>query len=366
MSGPDDTSNKKNDDLMPDDRKLDDKKSDDIKPDRKLSKKDRKTLLTGITEIGILIAVCSMIVHFLTRSQTLSEYASENPSAAYGTESSVSIKDTQSDGSSTSPGDAHDKTFSSSEAVSSSKEQSPLSSSEISTADNQGGTDMNSASENETTTISYDKSSETYKPGFTSSPISDTVKARITGISYPDLSSASLTVDKNKVPSYDDLRYLTLKYKNGDGKDCSGEMICNKAIASDLLEIFSELYDNGYRIDKIRLIDDYGGSDDASMADDNSSCFNFRTVPGKTTLSNHSLGLAVDINPLYNPYITYKKDGSVNVSPASGAAYADRSGTYPYKITTDDLAYKLFIKHGFTWGGSWTSCKDYQHFEKEL
>ena len=33
-------------------------------------------------------------------------------------------------------------------------------------------------------------------------------------------------------------------------------------------------------------------------------------------------------------------------------------------IDRNDLCYRLFVKHGFTWGGSWRSLKDYQHFER--
>ena len=96
----------------------------------------------------------------------------------------------------------------------------------------------------------------------------------------------------------------------------------------------------------------------------NTSCFNYRVVENTSSLSKHALGLAIDINPLYNPYITYNKDGTSNVSPVAAMDYADRDKSFPYKIDEDDLCYKLFVEHGFTWGGNWNSCKDYQHFQK--
>jgi hypothetical protein len=102
------------------------------------------------------------------------------------------------------------------------------------------------------------------------------------------------------------------------------------------------------------------------MEDNNTSCFNYRVVEGSTSLSKHAYGLAIDINPLYNPYITYENDGSLSVSPASAKAYADRSISFPYKIDENDLCYKLFTEHGFTWGGNWNSVKDYQHFQKAV
>ena len=96
----------------------------------------------------------------------------------------------------------------------------------------------------------------------------------------------------------------------------------------------------------------------------NTSCFNYRQVVGSSSLSKHALGLAIDINPLYNPYITYNGDGSANVYPENAADYVDRSKEFPYKIDENDLCYKLFTEHGFTWGGHWNNVKDYQHFQK--
>ena len=114
----------------------------------------------------------------------------------------------------------------------------------------------------------------------------------------------------------------------------------------------------------MRLIDEYDGDDTASMEDNNTSCFNYRVVEGSTSLSKHALGRAIDINPLYNPYITYDKQGGTHVSPEKAAAYADRGMNFPYKIDENDLCYKLFTQHGFIWGGNWNSVKDYQHFQK--
>ena len=190
---------------------------------------------------------------------------------------------------------------------------------------------------------------------FTSSGITDEIKVRITGKSYAE----GCTVP------YEDLRYLQLSYVDFNGETQLGEMICNKAIAADLIEIFSELYHEGYQIDKIRLIDDYNADDDASCDDDNTSCFNYRVVAGSTNLSKHAQGVAVDLNPFYNPYVTYP-NGKIRISPVGSEAYADRSSDFPHKIDENDLAYKLFTKHGFTWGGHWKTLKDYQHFQKPL
>jgi hypothetical protein len=161
-----------------------------------------------------------------------------------------------------------------------------------------------------------------------------------------------------------DLRYLRLSHYDAEGRVHTGELVCNRLIADDLKEIFQELYRHRYPIERMRLIDDYGADDEQSMRDNNTSCFNFRAIAGSAKLSNHALGMAIDINPLYNPYVKRRKDGSLFVQPATAARYADRSRRWPYQLRKGDLCYRLFIKHGFKWGGAWSSHKDYQHFER--
>ncbi len=186
--------------------------------------------------------------------------------------------------------------------------------------------------------------------------LTEDIRRRITGKSYPD------TEEPIQI-SYDELAYVHVLYYDFDAQVQEGELICSQAIAQDLVEIFSDLYDSRYPIEKIRLIDEYDADDEASMADNNTSCFNYRTVSGKTKLSNHSYGRAIDINPLYNPYVR-TENGETRISPDNAEPYADRGVEFPHKIDKNDLCYKLFIQHGFRWGGSWNSSKDYQHFEK--
>ncbi len=190
---------------------------------------------------------------------------------------------------------------------------------------------------------------------FYAEEISDEVFARMQGKSFPE----GCTVSR------DELRYLHLLYKDINGDTHEGEMVCNVAIADRLIDIFRKLYDAGYPIEKMVLIDEYDGDDDASMSDNNTSCFNYRVVSGTTKLSKHAMGLAVDLNPRYNPYIR-KIDGQQLIEPENGREYADRSNDFEYKIDKDDLAYKLFTEAGFTWGGSWKNSKDYQHFQTEV
>lgn len=192
-----------------------------------------------------------------------------------------------------------------------------------------------------------------YMDGFYYENIPDEIVSKISDVSYKENDNISLS----------DLRYVVLKYIDFNGDVQIGEMICNQLIAQDIVEIFYELYKNNYQIEKIHLVDEYGADDELSMENNNTSCFNYRVVQGTSRLSKHSLGLAIDINPYYNPYITYNSDCTCNIFPKGSEKYADRTSSFPYKIDESDLAYKLFKEHGFTWGGNWNSVKDYQHFE---
>ena len=188
-----------------------------------------------------------------------------------------------------------------------------------------------------------------FEPVFEAMPIPPEVEARMRGVSYPEEAEIKL----------DDLRYLKLSYVDFEGSPRVGEMVCNKAIAADLVEIFQALYEARYPIRSIRLIDDFGGDDEASMAADNTSCFNYRKKVGVRELSKHALGLAVDVNPFENPYVRPSR-----IRPADAKAFADRRKDFPHKIDKEDLCYQLFRAHGFSWGGTWRSVQDYQHFEK--
>ena len=189
--------------------------------------------------------------------------------------------------------------------------------------------------------------------GFKISKIDDKIFARIKGKSFKD--ECTLPVE--------DLRYLNLLHKDIKGNTLQGEMICNVHIAKDLLKIFEKLYRSNYPIEKIRLVDEYNADDETAMRDNNSSCFNFRFVSHTTRVSKHGLGLAVDINTLYNPYHKVV-DGEEIIEPATAKEYLDRTKIFPYKIEENDLCCKLFKEHGFNWGGNcWDNRQDYQHFE---
>lgn len=153
-----------------------------------------------------------------------------------------------------------------------------------------------------------------------------------------------------------DLRYLTVTYRGFDGGDHTGELVVASSVTADVATIFEGLYAAGYPIESLRLVDDFGGSDDASMAANNSSAFNCRPVTGGGGFSEHSYGTAIDLNPVQNPYVS----GS-SVLPEAGRAYAGRSPG-PGVIEAGDPVVTAFAAAGWTWGGNWASPIDYQHF----
>ena len=209
------------------------------------------------------------------------------------------------------------------------------------------GTESDRKSDTETPEASY-------ADDFYISEIPDDIFAKMQGKSYKE----DCTVPR------EDLRYVHVRHMGFDGEAKDGELVVNKASADDVLAIFEELYKADYPIEKVRLVDEYDADDEASMSDNNSSAFNFRFISHTMRISRHGLGMAVDINTRYNPYVK-TVDGKLSIEPANGADYVDRSKDFPHKIDHEDLCYKLFKEHGFTWGGDWTHSKDYQHFERD-
>lgn len=181
--------------------------------------------------------------------------------------------------------------------------------------------------------------------------ISDAVFARMDGNSY----GPSCTVP------LDDLRYVRTLYVDAAGVSHVGELVVNASVADEVRDIFRELYDKGFPIRQMRLVDDYGGSDEDSCSDGNTSAFNFRNIPGTSVISNHSFGLAIDVNTFENPYYIPEQG---HLWPPEAAAYLDRSLEDPYMIHPGDACYEAFVSRGWQWGGEWPTPKDYQHFEK--
>ena len=349
---------------------------------------DKKLLKDLVILIGVII-IAAVGARVLAGGETLSDYAVKHPEKA-GVASSQeetseakedstvaasnqTISQTDVTSNKLSENATYSVSASSASVVSSKPEPNVKSSTGTSSAESASVSTSSNVSKSASVVSSVDTSSDaatntasviqdelspertTYQEGFYYEPISNDVFSRISGISYPVNCTVPLS----------ELSYVVVQYVDFEGSSQSGELICNKDLAQDMVEIFYELFSSGYQIESIKLVDEFDGDDTASMLANNTSCFNYRIVEGTTKLSNHSYGRAIDINPFYNPYVTYKKDGSVKISPEGSEAYADRDASFPYKIDENDLAYKLFKAHGFKWGGDWNNSKDYQHFEKK-
>ena len=329
-----------------------------------LMKKWIQTLLT----LFLIIAVSVVIIRTLTGSETLADYAKNNPETAYATPEVTPIDADDTSADSPDPSTSADP-----DALAASS--SPNASADLAAAAAPtAASSTQTAATDHLAGTSAAPDGVNYKDGFYYEPLPEEIIDRISGISYPistrDAASSQKAVfhtvedPASLQVQLEDLRYLRVLYYDFDGNIQSGELICNQKIAQDLIEIFYELYEHQYPFERIELIDTYNGDDTASMLANNTSCFNYRTVDNSSSLSNHALGLAIDINPFYNPYVVKKSDGSTYISPAGSEIYADRTVAFPHKIDENDLCYQLFIEHGFFWGGNWENQIDYQHFQK--
>ena len=169
----------------------------------------------------------------------------------------------------------------------------------------------------DTSTSEADILNQTYennKEQFYISEIPDDIFEKMQGKSY----KVDCTLPR------ENLRYIHVLHVGFDNQVHEGELVVNKDIADDVLEIFKELYESGYQIEKVRLVDEYDADDEASMSDNNSSAFDFRFISHTTKISKHGMGMAVDINTLYNPYVK-TVDGELSIEPANATDYVDRS-----------------------------------------
>ncbi|WP_082155559.1 CapA family protein [Jiangella alkaliphila] len=158
-----------------------------------------------------------------------------------------------------------------------------------------------------------------------------------------------------------DLRHLVVTHVGFDGRARRGELVVHADVAADVVDVFATLYSARFPIERMLLVDEYGGDDNASMAANNTSGYNCRRVAGQSTWSNHAYGRAIDINPVQNPYVL----GDV-VLPPAGAPFldVDRSSdapALPGVIRDGDVVRQAFERIGWEWGGLF-SDPDYQHF----
>ncbi len=155
---------------------------------------------------------------------------------------------------------------------------------------------------------------------------------------------------------------VELLYYGFDDKVHKGQLVVDRDLEKDVRAVFDLILKTRFPIGSVipmshaKYRKDGRWDDDLSMAANNTSAFNYRPITGgKTQLSMHAYGRAIDINPLQNPYI------SGGTAQPAGAKYDIKA---PGTLSADHAIVKAFLERGWKWGGNWRSPKDYQHFEK--
>ena len=173
-----------------------------------------------------------------------------------------------------------------------------------------------------------------------------TLKEATTGITIPDYILNKLVIINVKYYGFDSLTHI-------------GQIVVASEFADEVEIIFEELMDMKFPVEKVIPVVAYNWSDSLSMLDNNTSCFNYRTVPGCRWLSHHALGRAIDVNPKLNPY--YQKYTNIKY-PYNSEYDTSVAGT----LIKGSKAVEAFTRRGWRWGGNWYYSKDYQHFYKPI
>ena len=156
-----------------------------------------------------------------------------------------------------------------------------------------------------------------------------------------------------------DLRLVELNHYGFDGEIHAGRLVVHREAVDVMEQAFAAAFEHRFPLRSVRPVSEFGGSDARSMAADNTSAFNCRRVKGTSVWSEHSTGLAIDINPRENPWV---KGGAVD--PPEGKAFLERSASVPGLLTEDHPVTRVFLQAGWGWGGHWSRLRDYQHFSR--
>lgn len=165
--------------------------------------------------------------------------------------------------------------------------------------------------------------------------------------------------DEPACPRFSSLRLVRLTHYGFDGSLRQGELVVNAEVADEVVAIFAEIFAASFPIERMQPVDVFGGSDEASMAANNTSCFNFRRVQGTNILSHHALGLAIDINPVQNPWVRGER-----VDPPAARAFLDRERLRPGMLIRSGPVVQAFLRRGWYWGADFDDACDYHHFSK--
>lgn len=199
--------------------------------------------------------------------------------------------------------------------------------------------------------------------------LSTSVSAQVTQLSSSQCQDMTVKkVMSTKAPvQCNRLRNVTFKHYNFEGKTATGKVVVLDAVAPYVDQIFSELYQQGFPIAQAKPIESYSGDDHKSMDANNTSAFNYRPIAGKSSLSLHAYGVAVDINPLQNPFVEFTSWGTATFKPLKGHEYSNRMiqrlGKEDRKGFAEEVI-STFTNNGFIyWGGYWDTPIDFQHFQ---
>ncbi len=191
----------------------------------------------------------------------------------------------------------------------------------------------------------------TRPPAAEATAVPAAVRERMDGVSWQGADP--------RCPRWDALAYVRADHVTFDGAVATGELVVAAAIAPQTIELLRRLYALGFPIRRMTLVDDFGASDDASMAADNASAFNFRLIAGTPLLSQHALGRAIDINPVENPWRRPDR-----VAPDAGRAFLDRAHVRPGMIVRPGPVTRALDELGWTWGGDWMHAFDDHHMAR--
>ena len=135
-------------------------------------------------------------------------------------------------------------------------------------------------------------------------------------------------------------------------------MVVNASAVHDLRRAFAALFAGRFPIRRMRVVDRYGGSDYDSIQADNTSAFNCRSATGASRWSEHAYGLAIDINPIENPYVYT----SGTTTHHASVPFLDRSNVRRGMAVRGGTLVRAFDAIGWGWGGRWPRPTDFQHF----
>mgnify|MGYP000899867868 CR=1 FL=1 len=178
-------------------------------------------------------------------------------------------------------------------------------------------------------------------------PLPPEVQAAMTGTSWREGCPVGL----------DELRLVWVPHLVAEGETRMGRLILHQDHAQAVAGVFVQLHEAGFLVPSLRPAYEFGGDDDAMMRANNTSAFNCRPIAGTSTWSEHAWGHALDLNPLWNPYVRGER-----VDPPEGRPFVSREAGRVGTVVPGDAVVAAFGAIGWRWGGTWSRAQDYQHF----